>query len=95
MAVLQTGPKHGYAIAKAVREGTSGALKMGEGQLYPALYSLEEAGWVTADWEETETDQPRRIYRLTEDGTKELEQRAKKWHAFINGVNQVLPEVQS
>jgi DNA-binding PadR family transcriptional regulator len=91
LAVLLDGPRHGYAIAKAVREGSEGALKLGEGQLYPALYALEEQGWVTAEWEEAEGEQPRRIYRITDSGRTELASRAKRWHDFTRGVANLLP----
>lgn len=92
LSVLRDGPKHGYAIAKAVRETSAGMLKLGEGQLYPTLYSLEEEGWVVAEWEGEETDQPRRVYRITESGCKELEQRARRWHDFVAGVNRLMPD---
>jgi DNA-binding PadR family transcriptional regulator len=91
LGVLASGPRHGYAIAKAIREQSEGALKIGEGQLYPALYALEEQGWVVAEWENVDTDQPRRIYRLTESGSAELQVRAETWHKFAEGVAKLIP----
>ena len=55
----------GYGIAKAIRETSDGVLKLGEGQLYPALHALEEAGWVTAEWGVTAGNRRARYYRLT------------------------------
>jgi DNA-binding PadR family transcriptional regulator len=89
MAALADGPKHGYAVAKRVRETSEGLLKMGEGQLYPALYALEAEGWVVGEWDEEDTN--RRVYRLTEEGRAELERRASKWHEFASAVARVLP----
>lgn len=89
MAALADGPKHGYAVAKAVREGSGGRLKLGEGQLYPALYDLEAQGWATAEWDAENAD--RRVYRLTDEGRAELARRAAKWHEFASAVAGVLP----
>jgi PadR family transcriptional regulator PadR len=89
MAALAEGPKHGYAIAKVVREASEGALKLGEGQLYPALYALEQAGWVEGEWDPDEAN--RRVYRLTDEGRKELASRVSRWHTFADAVAKVLP----
>jgi PadR family transcriptional regulator PadR len=90
MAVLLDGPSHGYGISKAIRERSGDALKLGEGQLYPILHELEEAGQVVAEWEMQEGDPPRRVYALTEAGKKELAKRAAKWAEFTAAVGSVL-----
>ena len=90
LSVLANGPKHGYGIAKAIRENSDGALKLGEGQLYPALHSLEEEGWVIAEWEAV-GEQSKRIYSITPAGSEELVRRAARWNAFANGVAKILP----
>jgi len=92
MAALADGPKHGYAVAKAVREASGGQLKVGEGQLYPALYALEEQGWAVGEWDEE--DPNRRVYRLTDEGRAELARRASKWYEFANAVARVLPPAE-
>jgi PadR family transcriptional regulator PadR len=91
LGVLAHGPRHGYAIAKEVQKQTNGVLKLGEGQLYPALYLLEEQGWVSAEWENEESDQPRRVYRITEAGKTELSARAERWHQFAESVAKIIP----
>jgi PadR family transcriptional regulator PadR len=90
LSVLAHGPMHGYGIAKAIREMSDGVLKLGEGQLYPALHALEEGGWVTAEWEAI-GEQPRRIYAITPGGQAELARRVSRWSAFAGGVAKVLP----
>lgn len=89
LSVLAHGPNHGYGIAKTVRERSEGVLKLGEGQLYPALHALEEAGWVTATWE-GDGEQKRKTYSITPAGLSELQGRAAKWDAFAEGVSKVL-----
>ena len=92
MAALASGPKHGYAVAKAVREASGGSLKIGEGQLYPALYALEAEGWAVGEWDEEVPD--RRVYRLTDEGRAELARRAARWHEFAGAVALVLPKAE-
>ena len=92
LATLAEGPRHGYGIARAIRELSSEVLKLGEGQLYPVLHDLEEQGLVTAEWEMQEGDPPRRVYALTEKGRSELVARAEKWHAYAAAVANVLPK---
>lgn len=92
MAALADGPKHGYAVAKAVRKASGGALKIGEGQLYPALYALEAEGWARGEWDVEVPD--RRVYRLTDEGHAELERRSAKWHEFAGAVARVLPKAE-
>lgn len=92
MATLADGPRHGYGIAKAIRELSDEVLKLGEGQLYPVLHDLEEQGFVVAEWEMQDGDPPRRVYALTSKGRTELEARAKKWHSYAAAVANVLPK---
>ncbi|MGV3618181.1 MAG: PadR family transcriptional regulator [Fimbriimonas sp.] len=92
LATLSEGPRHGYAISRAIRRLSDDVLKLGEGQLYPVLHDLEEQGLVTAEWEMQEGDPPRRVYALTEKGRAELAARAKKWFAFADAVASVLPK---
>ncbi|MDR3688051.1 MAG: helix-turn-helix transcriptional regulator [Fimbriimonas sp.] len=88
LSVLAQGPNHGYGIAKTVRERSDGVLKLGEGQLYPALHALEEAGLVTSGWE-GDGDQKRRTYSITSSGLLELKARTARWGAFAEGVGKV------
>jgi DNA-binding PadR family transcriptional regulator len=74
---LRDGPKHGYEIIKAFEERTQGGYSPSPGTVYPTLQYLEELGLVRAD-QETE----RRVYRLTEAGTAELEAHAEEVKAF-------------
>jgi DNA-binding PadR family transcriptional regulator len=92
LSVLANGPKHGYGIAKAIRENSDGVLKLGEGQLYPALHALEDEGWVTAEWD-SNGDQSRRIYAITPAGSEELSRRAERWNAFATGVAKIMPSL--
>lgn len=90
LGVLQGNALHGYEIAKRIKERGGEALAVGEGRLYPALHKLESAGKVTATWEPREGKPPRRIYELTEAGTRELTEQKLAWQKFTTGVGSIL-----
>ena len=68
LKALSWGPAHGYTVAKWVESATADALALGEGTLYPALYRLEERGWVTASWGMSENKRSAKFYALTKKG---------------------------
>jgi len=90
LGVLEGTELHGYEISKRIRQLSDTALAVGEGQLYPALHALERDGMVVATWIPQEGKPPRKVYRLTEDGTACLAEHRKEWERFQKGVNQVL-----
>jgi PadR family transcriptional regulator PadR len=90
LAVLASGPLHGYAIAREIERRSADALKMGEGALYPALRAMEGEGLLTASWEIQANGPARKIYVLTEDGRAALEKQMQAWRAFTDAVNSVI-----
>ena len=83
-------PLHGYGIVKVIREGSGGALKAGEGQLYPILHRMEGLGWLAADWESQEGRPPRKVYDLTDKGRVELARSRKRWAEFSQAVSSII-----
>ena len=90
LAVLRTESMHGYEIAKAIKLRSSDVLKVGEGQLYPALHILEKDGLVKAEWEQQQGKPAKKIYSLTEEGAKKLAKQKKEWDSFVAGVGAIL-----
>ena len=90
LGALADGPMHGYAIVKRLRESSEGLLKLGEGQLYPALHRLEKSRMVTAVWDQQEGKPSRRVYDLTDIGRQELARHRTAWLRFVKSVNAVL-----
>lgn len=93
LAVLREGDAHGFEILKRLEAAGSGELHLKEGSLYPALYRLEEEGYVKAAWEDGETERRgprRRIYQLTAKGAKRLEQSRKEWDTFVRVIGGIL-----
>jgi PadR family transcriptional regulator PadR len=90
LSVLESGPQHGYAIVKQLIDTSDGLLKLGEGQLYPALHKLESMGMVEAEWLPQEGKPSRRIYKLTEAGRSELKLRRQSWSKFKSSIDAVM-----
>ena len=93
LAALERGEAHGLEILRRLDEAGCGLLRLKEGSLYPALYRLEAAGEVAADWE----DEPhgrrgarRRIYRLTTKGKRKLAAGRDEWQSFARILGGIL-----
>jgi PadR family transcriptional regulator PadR len=89
LGTLQAEPLHGYEIVRRIRE-SGGAGKLSEGQIYPYLHQLEEAGLVTAEWQTDTGAAPRRVYQITPEGKLELSSHRAQWEKFVAGVGSVL-----
>ena len=79
LKTLTWGPLHGYSIASTIKQSTEGALLVEEGALYPALYRLEEKGWIGTHWGISETKRKVKFYSLTKAGTKQLRIEITNW----------------
>jgi transcriptional regulator len=90
LKTLSWAPAHGYGIARWIEHCTDDVLRVEEGSLYPALYKLEEAGLITADWGITEHNRRAKFYRLTTAGKKQLRAQHDYWARFANAVTRVL-----
>jgi transcriptional regulator len=84
---------HGYALMAAIHDLSRDALRVEEGSLYPALYRMEEAGWVKAEWTVKDTGRRARIYKLTAAGRRQLAAAESRWQALTTAVNRVLRTV--
>jgi transcriptional regulator len=93
MLVLRTllfGPRHGYAIAAAIRDSSDRALNIEFGSLYPALKRLELKGWISAKWEVSEHNRRAKVYRLTAAGRKRLREEKSDWAKFVAAVAMIM-----
>ena len=88
--LLSSGESYGYEIVTKLAERTGGALEVTDGTLYPVLYRLEAAGFVTIRWETPQRGVPRKYYRLTDVGRAELERMTREWAAFANAMARLI-----
>jgi len=83
LMVLRTldamGPLHGYAIARRIEQISGDQLTLNQGTLYPALFKLEQMGWIRARWGASETGRRARFYSMTRAGRKQLQAEAANW----------------
>ena len=93
LKILSRHPRlHGYAIMTAVANTSGDVLRAEEGSLYPALYRMEEAGWIRAEWIKKETGRRARVYELTAAGKKQLGVEESRWQSVSLAINRVLRE---
>ena len=90
LKTLLAGPQHGHAIAKHIQRTSQDLLQVETGSLYPALYRLDAAGWVTASWQLSEKGKRARYYRITALGRKQLASEHSKWDAFARAMRLLL-----
>src|SRR5882757_11166029 len=76
---LQLEPMHGFGIAVRIRQMSDEVLQVEQGSLYPALYRLEEQGWIAADWGISDNNRKARFYKLTAAGRRQLEAETANW----------------
>lgn len=84
---------HGYALMTAIQDISGDVLRIEEGSLYPALYRMEEAGWIRAEWAVKESGRRARMYDLTAAGRRQLAAEASRWQLVTAAVNRVLRTV--
>lgn len=80
LRVLSRGELHGWGITQKLEQLSKSALQVDEGSLYPALYRMEEKGWIEAEWKMTENNRRAKYYVLTRSGRKQLESEQQEWN---------------
>ena len=90
LRTLSLGPRHGWGISKRIRELSEEVLSVGQGSLYPALYRLEEQGWIASEWGVSPEGRRAKFYSLTPAGKKRLADERASWRLFSRAVDLVL-----
>jgi DNA-binding PadR family transcriptional regulator len=89
LAALEPGPRHGYAVKEALREGSGGRFDLPTGTVYPALHRLERDGLITGTWS-TVDGRRRRTYQLTAAGQRRLHADRGQWREFAAAITKLL-----
>jgi transcriptional regulator len=90
LKILALQPLHGWAISRRLRSISGDVLQVSEGSLYPALHKLEQEGWITAEWKQTENNRRAKFYSLTHLGRKQLESEAANWQLLSSAISAVI-----
>ena len=70
---------HGMGISRRIAQITGGAFEVKAGSLFPALHRMEQAGWLSSEWGESETKRRAKFYKLTRSGRGRLQSESQRW----------------
>jgi PadR family transcriptional regulator PadR len=90
LRTLQTGPKHGWAVAERIQQISNDVLRVNQGSLYPALHRLEHKGWIAANWGVSELGRRAKFYELTPAGRRHLAAQSNAWQRMTDAIGRVL-----
>jgi PadR family transcriptional regulator, regulatory protein PadR len=90
LKTLSCGAMHGYAVAQRIQTRSEDMLVIEEGSLYPALYRMEERGWIRSEWGRSENNRRAKFYSLTRAGRKQLEEEVALWERIARAITLVL-----
>lgn len=93
LRALSWGPMHGYAVARFIRDSSSGTFKVLDGALYTALHRMEERGWVASEWGASDKKKRAKFYRLTAVGRRALRAETETWNDYAAAVARVMVAV--
>jgi PadR family transcriptional regulator PadR len=92
---LRLKPMHGYALVKHIKERSANLLQIEEGSLYPALQRMLREGWLESEMGVSAKGRPLRIYRLTDEGLRHLEEEVSSFDKMFDGITRVLSAAQA
>jgi transcriptional regulator len=90
LKAISRDPAHGWGIAKRIQLLSDEVLAVQQGSLYPALHRLEQQGWITAEWKESDLGRQAKFYKLTREGRRQLDRELDNWSRLSSAVQLVL-----
>ena len=81
---------HGLAISQRIAQITNGTFQVKPGSLFPALHRMEQAGWLSSTWGESDNNRRAKFYRLTKAGRKQLQTETEQWETIALAIAQAL-----
>ena len=79
LKALGLGPLHGLGISRRIEQVTRGTFQVKPGSLFPALHRMEEEGWLSSHWGESENNRRAKYYQLTKTGRRQLDSETERW----------------
>ena len=90
LRTLTLEPMHGFGISKRLEQVTRGVFQVNAGSFFPALYRLEQEGWIDGEWGRSENNRRARFYSLTRAGRRKMAKEEKKWETAQLAIGRVL-----
>jgi len=90
LKALSWKPMHGFGLARWIQLTTDSVLQVEEGSLYPALYRMENRGWIKASWALTENGRRAKYYELTATGRRQLVLETQSWDQLTGAIGKIM-----
>lgn len=90
LKALAAGELHGLGVSRRIQQITNGTFAVKPGSLFPALHRMQEEGWISAFWGDSENNRRAKYYRLTKAGQKQLETETKRWDRIVLAIGRAL-----
>ena len=90
LRILSRGELHGWGVTQKLDHLSKSTLRIDEGSLYPALYRMEDKGWISAEWKLTEKGRRAKFYSLTRAGRKQLVMEKESWARMVLTIAKVM-----
>ena len=90
LKTLTWGPRHGYAIARWIKDTSDEDLEIEDRALYLALHRLEDRGCVDAEWGISDANRRAKFYRLTAAGRRQLRAETDRLRSYSEALFKVL-----
>jgi transcriptional regulator len=90
LKALALEPRHGLGVARRIEQLTGGTFEVRPGSLFPALHRLEQRGWCSGEWIESENRRRAKLYRLTPAGQAQLQAETRSWERVVAAIGAAL-----
>jgi transcriptional regulator len=90
LKMLALEPMNGWTLSQRLKQVSDEVLQVSDGSLYPALHKLEQSGWITAEWRQTENNRRAKFYSLTRIGKKALQKETADWNRLSAAISHVV-----
>ena len=90
LKILALEPLHGWALSQRLKQVSGDVLQVSDGSLYPALHKLEQQGWISAEWRDSDLGRSAKFYSLTREGKKQLAIELNSWTRLSSAVALVI-----
>jgi transcriptional regulator len=88
--MLALEPMNGWSISQRLKQVSKDVLQVSDGSLYPALHKLEQEGWITAEWRQSENNRRAKFYSLTRAGRRALSREAEQWERLSRAITMIV-----
>jgi PadR family transcriptional regulator PadR len=89
LKAVSLGPLHGYGIIQRIHQMSGEMLEVEQGSVYPALYRIEQRGWLSSKWDVNETGRRAKFYTLTKVGKSQLEAEEAGWDRLVLAISKM------